>query len=884
MRTQSAPTIKLEDYQPTDFDVRDVHLDFSLDPKSTQVSASITFIRTPATPEDANLVLDGDELNLVSVAVNGRLLAQNEYEATPEKLQIYSPPDGKMFKVDIKTQLAPVDNAKLMGLYQSNGVYCTQCEAEGFRRITYFLDRPDVLAIYTVRIEAERKLCPLLLSNGNPVRKGRTTRGRHFAIWHDPHPKPSYLFALVAGNLDTCRDKFKTASGRKVKLQIHVEKGKADSAKFAMDALKRSMVWDEEVYGCEYDLDVFNIVAVSDFNMGAMENKGLNVFNDKYVLADPDVATDQDYMNIETIIAHEYFHNWTGNRITCRDWFQLCLKEGLTVYRDQEFSADQRSRAVQRIQQARVLKASQFPEDAGPLAHSVRPESYKEINNFYTATVYQKGAELVRMLATMAGPKAYRAATDTYLKANDGRAAVVEDWLGAFETSGGHDLSRFALWYSQAGTPTVSVKDSYDKTAKTYTLELEQSTPDTPNQSDKQPVPIPIRFGFIAADGRELVATCANPAVRDDIIIFETQTLKIIFSELEQRPVLSLLRGFSAPVHIDYQESEATKLVRARHDSDLYNRWEALNGIATQLLVRNSRSGDTSVNNIGDDFVEAVTATVFDDSLDPALRAQVLVLPSLADVARAVGRDVDPDSLHDALKTLERVLGKALGQEGVKRLERLKRAAGRSGDDSRAASLRMLKNAMLPLLVRAKVNGALEFTEKQYRNAKNMSDRMAALNVLLLKQSDDKLATQALDTFYKRYKDNHLVVDKWFTAQAMIPGTKGLARVKELMDHEAFTLQNPNRARSLLAPFASANLTAFHQPDGEGYEFFADQILALDSFNPQISARLLTMMNNWRNLEKSRSEKAKAVLTRIAQTDGLSRDLQEIVDRILSEQ
>ena len=882
MRTKSAPTIKLKNYTTPGFDIRDVHLDISLDPEQTQVNASITFLRRDDTPANASLVLVGDELTLLGLSINGTGVDPQDYTATAQQLEINNLPAEQMFKLDIRTELAPAKNTKLMGLYQSNGVYCTQCEAEGFRRITYFLDRPDVLAIYTVRLEADRETCPQLLSNGNPVKKGRAANGRHFAIWHDPHPKPSYLFAMVAGDLDVHSDKFKTASGRKVKLNIYVEKGKADSAEFAMDALKRSMVWDEQTYGCEYDLDVFNIVAVSDFNMGAMENKGLNVFNDKYVLADPDVATDTDYMHIEAIIAHEYFHNWTGNRITCRDWFQLCLKEGLTVYRDQEFSSDQRSRPVQRIQQVRVLKAGQFPEDAGPLAHSVRPEAYKEINNFYTATVYQKGAELVRMLATLVGPTAYRAATDRYLAENDGRAAVVEDWLAAFEGVGGVNLSLFARWYGQAGTPQLNVKEKYSKRDKTYTLTFEQSVPATPGQSKKSVVPIPVRFGFISKQGEELDLPTTNSAVREDVIAVDKKQMSVTFTSAPEKPVVSLLRGFSAPVILNFKESQANRLVRAAHDPDLYNRWEALNGYAIDMLTKNSKAKNTGMRGIDPDFVSAVVQTAFDEKLDPAFRAQVLTLPNVQDIARELGQKVDPDVIFDARKSMITVLGKALGSEGVKHLEGLKRDASKAGNANQAGALRALKNALLPLLVQAKQKGALTFCEKQYRKASNMTDRMAALMVLMINQSDAAKSKLALDDFYQRFRNNHLVVDKWFAAQAQLPGARGLDRIKQLTRHEAFSLDNPNRARSLLGPLASNNMTAFHRADGSGYEFYADQILKLDSINPQVAARMLTLINNWKMFETKRSGKAKRALQRIANTKGLSRDVQEIVDRTLS--
>ena len=558
------------------------------------------------------MVLDGDELNLLSITHDKKELSHKDFKSSPQQLVINKPPKAKSFTLMIETELAPVENTKLMGLYQSNGVYCTQCEAEGFRRITYFLDRPDVLAIYTVRLEADRTDCPILLSNGNLVKKGKLSKNRHYAIWHDPHPKPSYLFAMVGGNLDVYSDKFKTASGKKVKLNIYVETGKAEMAAYSMGALKRSMVWDEEEYGREYDLDVFNIVAISDFNMGAMENKGLNVFNDKYVLAEEDVATDTDYMLIEAIIAHEYFHNWTGNRITCRDWFQLCLKEGLTVYRDQEFSADMRSRAVQRIHQVRVLKAGQFPEDAGPLTHSVRPEAYKEINNFYTATVYQKGAELVRMLATLVGPKAYRKATDLYFKRHDGEAAVVEDWLKCFEDSAKTDLTQFSKWYGQAGTPTVQVKESYEKKTGRYILSFEQRIKPTPGQKRKQVVPIPIRFGLMDENGDDLTVKTKSKSVKGDVIIMDKRKMSVTFEGLSIKPNPSLLRGFSAPVNLLYNESNKARMLRAKHDVDLYNRWEALNGYALGLLVKDTTARIRGKKLSQDkQFIDALMVSVF---------------------------------------------------------------------------------------------------------------------------------------------------------------------------------------------------------------------------------------------------------------------------------
>lgn len=881
MRTTSAPMIKLKQYRPPAYTAREVHLEVMLDPDATRVRSMVTYERAKTTSPELPLVLDGDELSLSGLSINGRKVKEGNYRATPSKLEIYALPKKKTFTVEVLTELAPVDNKKLMGLYQSNGVYCTQCEAEGFRRITYFLDRPDVLAVYTVRLEADRKTCPVLLSNGNRIERGRLPKGRHFAVWHDPHPKPSYLFALVGGDLDVHSDRFKTMSGNKVKLNIYVETGKADMATYAMDALKRSMVWDEQCYGREYDLDVFNIVAVSDFNMGAMENKGLNVFNDKFVLADPDLATDADYMYIEAIIAHEYFHNWTGNRITCRDWFQLCLKEGLTVYRDQEFSADERSRTVQRIQQVRGLKSRQFPEDAGPLAHSVRPAAYREINNFYTATVYQKGAELVRMLASLVGPEAYRKSTDLYFQRHDGEAAVVEDWLKCFEDISGIDLKRFARWYSQAGTPQLSVTESFRKRDGAYTLKFRQSTPLTPGQSKKLPVVIPLRFGLLDQQGNALHPKTKSRVVRDDLIIIDRQEVSVTFEGLDEKPEASLLREFSAPVIVNFKQSDDAILLRARHDPDLYNRWDALNTMATKIMIGNATAKDKVSALATKGFIEGLSETCFDETLEPAYRAQCLTLPSEQDLAREVGHNVDPDAIFKAHRQLQFSLGRALGKEGFSLVTRLNRRMAKAKTENDAAGLRALRNALMPLLVLAKVPDALETAERQFKRAANMTDRMSALNVLLHCQNDAKRANDALDKFYRDFKTNNLVVDKWFSAQATLPGIKGLRRIKSLVQHDAFNLENPNRARSLLGPFVAANLTAFHAADGSGYTFFADQVLALDKINPQISARSLSMMNNWKMFDSNRVKLARSQLERIAETPGLSHDAKEIVDRML---
>ncbi|MEM8749435.1 MAG: aminopeptidase N [Pseudomonadota bacterium] len=881
MRTQNAPLIRLKNYKAPDYLIETVHLTFELAAETTKVRSVLQVKRNKGVAKDAPLVLDGDELELSGCLLNGK--EPKDFSATPDSLIIRSVPKAARFELVVETVIAPASNTKLMGLYQSNGVYCTQCEAEGFRRITYFPDRPDVLAVYTVRIEADRDECPLLLSNGNPGKKGRLSKNRHFAEWHDPHPKPSYLFALVGGPLDALSDRFKTASGKKVALNIYVEKGKSEQARYAMGALKRSMVWDEQVYGREYDLDVFNIVAVSDFNMGAMENKGLNVFNDKYVLADPTTATDQDYMHIEAIIAHEYFHNWTGNRITCRDWFQLCLKEGLTVYRDQEFSADLRSRPVQRIQQVRGLKAGQFPEDASPLAHPVRPSAYKEINNFYTATVYQKGAELVRMLATLVGERDFRRATDLYFKRHDGEAAVVEDFLRCFEDVSNQDLSGFRRWYEQAGTPTVEISEVHDKGAQRYTLKLEQSISPTPGQASKKAVPIPLRFGFLTKDGAEIPIQSRSKNLNDDTLVLRRKGQSFVFENIAEKPVLSIGRGFTAPVNFDHREPKSSILTRARFDPDAYKKWEALNSLLVQAVVKGTKSKKDDASDWADpQIVEVVCEASFDERLEPAFRAQLLSVPSVGDVVRNIGKNVNPDAILAAHTKLSAAVGKALGAKGLQLVQSLSRHDESDVENQQLAGDRALKNAMLPLLIVAGTQGAIHFAQTQFSRSELMTDKMAALLALTHGGAPKAICEAALDEFYQTFVGNPLVVDKWFSLQASIPGSATLARVKKLLKHRDFSLRNPNRARSLLAPFASNNPTAFHQEDGAGYAMFAEQILALDDINPQIAARLLTLMNNWKVFDSKRRAAAKTHLKRIAEYPTLSRDTKEIVEKFLS--
>ena len=882
MRTQSNPVIKLKNYKPTDFLIESVWLDISLDAQETIVRSKLSIKRRKGADAGTPLCLDGDDLTPASVSLNGKVLGKEDYQATRDQLIVANLPAQKTFELEVEVHLAPADNKKLMGLYQSSGVFCTQCEAEGFRRITYFLDRPDVLSIYTVRVEGDRKTCPVLLSNGNLREKGKAGKGRHFAIWHDPHPKPSYLFAVVGGDLDSISDHFKTRSGRKVDLNIYVEKGKAPFAAYAMDALKRSMTWDEEFYGCEYDLDVFNIVAVSDFNMGAMENKGLNIFNDKYVLADPDLATDADYANIEAIIAHEYFHNWTGNRVTCRDWFQLCLKEGLTVYRDQEFSADMRSASVERIQQVRSLKMRQFSEDAGPFAHPVRPAAYQEINNFYTATVYQKGAELVRMLATLVGPKKYRRATDLYFKRHDGEAAVVEDWLSAFEDSAKIDLSAFSRWYAQAGTPIVKIKEQYDRKKRRYRLALEQQTPPTPAQKTKRAVPIPLRFGLLSKSGQQIQPVCNHAKVKGDLIIMDSKSMTVTFDNIEEKPVLSILRHFSAPVTLDFKQSEAALLVRARHDEDLFNRWDAVQVLILKELKLAYRARKASKRHeISQVLVQLLAQMAADDNLDPAFRALAISLPTEQDMVREIAKSIDPDAISFAQNQLRKRIGQSIGSDGLSLIKKLRRMEKQS-DELAAVGYRSLSNTLLPFLVSAKVDGALKSCERQFKSAKNMTDRMAALAVILNHHSDRKLVDQSLNSMYRKYSDVSLVLDKWFSLQASVSAPSSYATVKRLLRHEKFSLTNPNRFRALMGVFSASNLRGFHRKDGKSYRLFADEILKLDSLNPQVAARLVSAFNAWRTFEPVRSKLMRAELKRILAEPDLSRDTREIVSKALA--
>jgi aminopeptidase N len=884
MRTEEARPVRLADYRPPEWLVETVELVIALDPTATRVRATFMLRPNGNGGAPAPLMLDGDALTLRSIELDGAALAPEQFVATADRLTIAQPPQ-QPFRLEIETVVDPSANTQLLGLYRSGPIYCTQCEAEGFRRITYFPDRPDVMAVYTTRIEAEKAEAPVLLANGNLIASGDMEGGsRHFAIWHDPFPKPSYLFAMIGGNLACVEDRFRTMSGRDVTLRIYVEPGKQSRCSHAMDSLKRAMRWDETAFGREYDLDIFMIVAVSDFNMGAMENKGLNIFNDKYVLASPATATDGDFDRIEAIVAHEYFHNWTGNRITCRDWFQLCLKEGLTVFRDQEFTADARSRAVERISDVRALRAHQFDEDAGPLAHPVRPAQYHEINNFYTTTVYEKGAEVVRMLKTLLGPQKFRRGMDLYFARHDGQAATIEQFVQCFADVSGTDLTQFMLWYSQAGTPEVVATGSYDAGAKSYRLDLAQTVPATPGQPSKEAMVIPLAVGLVGRNGHDLPLKWSNGSVPDRGVLTLTKPAEsFVFADIGEAPVLSLNRAFSAPIKLVANLSADDLRFLAARDGDLFNRWQAFQSLATRLLVDNVstlRAGGQDLGLQDSGLTDALEAVLADGTLEPAFVALMLSVPGESDIAREIGHDVDPDAIFAARSALRTLIGNNLSAPLFDHYRRLSES-GPYRADPVSAGRRALRNTCLDLLVATRSRDAISVATRQYHAADNMTDRMAALSTLSLRDTPERAA--ALEDFYARYRGDPLIVDKWFTLQATVPEPATLDRVKALTAHPAFSFANPNRVRALIHAFALGNQKELNRPDGAGYEFVVDTVLALDPKNPQLAARLLSALKSWRVLEPGRRGLAQAALRRVSATPSLSPDVSDIVQRALAE-
>ncbi len=871
-------TIRRVDYTPPPFLIETVDLDVELGKETTSVVARLSVRRNPAAvAKPPDLVLDGKKMELVSVQLDGKSAS---HEVTSETLTLRSVPDS--FALEITTRLRPQDNTELTGLYKSRDLFCTQCEAEGFRRITYFLDRPDVMARYTTRIVADRTRVPVLLSNGNLVDSGALDDGRHFARWEDPFPKPSYLFALVAGPLECLEDRFTTRSGREVTLRIYVRPGDVGRCGHAMESLKKSMKWDEEVYGLEYDLDTFMIVAIDDFNMGAMENKGLNVFNSKLVLANPETATDLDYHSIEAVVAHEYFHNWTGNRVTCRDWFQLSLKEGLTVFRDQQFSADMGSAADARIDDVRRLRASQFPEDAGPMAHPVRPDSYIEINNFYTATVYQKGAEVVRMMHTLLGPERYRKGIDLYFQRHDGQAVTCDDFAGAMEDASGVDLAQFRLWYAQAGTPNVRVEGRYDAAGRRYTLTVTQSLRLTPGQPGKQPMHIPLAVGLLDGAGRDLPLklvgeTAAGGTTR--VLDLRTPRDVFVFEDVPEKPVASLLRGFSAPVKLDAPRSDDELTFLMAHDGDPFARWEAGQQLGARLileLVEGRKAGRPMV--VPDHFVDAIRRTLDDQRLDRSFIADAVTLPGLAFLGELMP-EIDIEGLWAAQQRVRSVLSDRLADRWSSVYD-ASHATGPYRFTPDEVGRRRLRSTALQYLSTDQGDAARRRAVAYFENAGNMTESIAGLTVLAELGGPEGEA--ALAAFHERWKGEALVLDKWFAIQARTPTEGTLARVKGLVDHPSYDRRNPNRVYSLVGAFASGNPVQFHQAGGAGYRFLADQVLATDRLNPQIAARLLGPLGSWRRYDQDRQDLMKRELERIVAEPGLSRDVFEIASKGLA--
>ncbi len=870
MRTDEPHAVHLKNYRAPDYRISEIAIDFNLDPKATRVAARMLVSRTGA---PAPLVLNGEDLKLVSVAIDGRMLKPGEYKLEPELLILPDVPEK--FVLDVVTEIAPADNTLLSGLYTAKGIFCTQCEAEGFRRITYFLDRPDVLAVYTTRIQADKKLYPVLLSNGNLMEKGDVAEGRHYALWRDPFPKPCYLFALVAGDLGVLEDSFTTMSGRKVDLKIFVEHGNEPRAAYAMDSLKRAMKWDEEAYGREYDLDIFMIVAVSAFNFGAMENKGLNIFNDKVLLASPETATDDDYARIEGVVAHEYFHNWSGDRVTCRDWFQLSLKEGFTVFRDQGFSADQRSHAVKRIEDVRSLRLRQFQEDAGPLAHPVQPQAYITIDNFYTATVYEKGAEVIGMLKTLVGDEAYRKATDLYFARHDGQAATVEDWVKCFEETSGRDLSQFRLWYAQAGTPVIEVTSSYDAFKHTFSVSLKQSLAPTPGQPDKKPMHIPVRLGLVGRSGKAVPLTlegenATGPEERVLELTEQQQTFTLV--DVAEEPLMSVGRRFSAPAVFKVPQSAVERAHLMAHDSDSFNRWEAGQTAARTTML--DMMGCTSPDPL---YIEAL-GPVLEHALDDmAFAANMLSLPLENEIAMAV-TVIDPDAIHAARVGLVRAVAAAHGQAFADLYGKLA-DTGAFSPDAKSAGRRALRNACLRYLTATDDTKAAELASAHYHAATNMTDMIAGLAALTRMASPQ--TEQAFAHFHDRFANNPLVLDKWMALQAGSPRPDTVSRVRALMQNKAFDIKNPNRVRALIGAF-SGNQLRFHAADGSGYALLGEVIRTLDGINAQVAARMAGAFETWKRFDKKRQALIRAELESSLKTPGLSSNMFEVVSKMLA--
>lgn len=850
-------TIHRGDYQPPDWHAHHVRMTFNLGVETTRVIADIDVTRNGA--HDRPLVLDEDGGLINELTVDDAPVRWDQ-----AKNAITVPISADSATVRIETTLAPAANTQLMGLYASNGMLCTQCEAEGFRRIIPFVDRPDNMAVYTVRLEGDKAQFPVLLANGEKVAEGDLENGQHFAEWHDPWPKPSYLFALVAGDLVANRDHFTTMSGKHVDLGIWVRDGDVERTHHAMQALKNSMKWDEDTYGREYDLSVFNIVAVSDFNMGAMENKGLNIFNTRYILADPDTATDMDFDGVEGVVAHEYFHNWSGNRVTCRDWFQLSLKEGFTVYRDQSFSADMGSLAVKRIEDVRMLRAAQFPEDNGPLAHPIRPDSYQEISNFYTATVYNKGAEVIRMMATMVGPERFRQGTDLYFNRHDGEAATCENFITAMENGAGADFSHFRLWYSQAGTPHVAASMSFNQDNGEAVLHLKQTVPPTPGQPDKQPMQIPLRIA--------VHDPTASSLGTEGLLLLDKAEADVRLGRFGKRPMLSFNRNFSAPIIADVAREKGELAWLAAHDNDPFARYEALQALMLETILAGVTKGHTD----HDDVVHAVDNMLAGWRDDPAFIAEACMVPSEAFIGEQM-LVIDPDAIRRERRALQIILGRAHGDQWRSIYDATVTDAADLSPEAKGQ--RKLHGLALMMYWCGTMPGAVQLAYEQFSNAQGMTDRQSALAVLAHTDAPERQA--ALDAFYQRYSGDPLVLDKWFTTQALSLRPDAVEQVEVLAKHRDFTLANPNRVRALYGAFAG-NQAAFHRADGRGYELFTDLIIALDPRNAQTAARMVPPLGRWRRFDEGRAAKMRACLERIIGQPGLSRDTMEQASKSLA--
>jgi len=874
--------VRLADYRPPAFLIDTVDLVFDLNGSNARVKSRLGMRRNPAAFDPtAPLQLDGEALALVSLALDGQPLGDNRYQLPAGGgLILTDVPDA--FTLDVETRIAPEDNTQLSGLYMSGGNFCTQCEPEGFRRITYFIDRPDVMARYTTTIVADKSRFPVLLSNGNPVEHGESGNGRHWEKWVDPHPKPSYLFALVAGDLIPVRDCFTTRSGKAVALAIWVRRGDEDKCAHAMASLKKAMRWEEEVFGLEYDLDVFNIVAVSDFNMGAMENKGLNIFNTRYVLAKPETATDTDYQNIEAVIAHEYFHNWTGNRVTCRDWFQLSLKEGLTVFRDQEFSADQGSRVVRRIAEVRTLRAIQFPEDDGPLAHPVRPDSYLRIDNFYTPTVYNKGAELVRMIHTLIGKGGFRRGMDLYIQRHDNDAVTIEDFVAAMQDASGVDLSQFKRWYEQAGTPEITIGDRWDAATGSYEMTVEQKVPPTPGQAGKLPMLIPLAMGLIGPDGEEWPTRLASETrsrVGTRVIALAEPRQRFQFVDVPVQPVPSLLRNFSAPVKLKGVPLDRLKFL-AVHDTEPFARWEAGQQVATTVLldrIAAYQRGDAPAP-LDPDNVAAMRRTLADADRDLAFAAEALNLPSESFLADQLAI-VDVDAIHVAREAARAALSEVLGGE-FETAYRQYADPGPYRTDATSIGRRALRNACLAYLAAADPGKGAALAAVQFEAGRNMTDVLAALTVLADLDRPEREA--ALARFYEIWSHDDLVIDKWFALQTRSSLPQTPERVRALTRHPAFDRKNPNRVRALVGTFAQSNQLRFHDAGGAGYALLADEVITVDPLNPTTAARLIQPLGSWRRHDPARQALMRRELERVLAAPGLSKNTYEMVSKSLA--